>query len=252
MKPFLLLSIYNLITLTIVGVLLALCKRKIKNQTTKDLVLKTVAVSVVAIHFSSLYVDFFSNNGHAVIENNLILPIYPCNIIMWLLLIVAFMKNKNSKLYNYLSEFTFIGGTICGLIGVLFNINFFNNPNFLKYDIIKGLVSHTVMIFGTIYLYLFDYVEIEVKRTTTSITFGLLLFSVIGLIINFLFAIFDIPSVNTMFMLEPPFKDFPVLNFYSIGILGIIISFIGLNIYEAITLPKEKRWLTKLFIKEDE
>lgn len=245
MSPFGLLSIYNLITLFITGLLLVVCKKKIKNERTKDIVLKTAAVMVVALHYSSLYVDYFSNHGEATVEGNMLLPIYPCNIIMWLLLIVAFMKNRDSKIYKYLAEFTFVGGTICGLVGVLFNINFLDNPDFFDYYIFKGLISHTVMIFGTIYLYLFNYVQIEVKRTMKSIIFGLLLFSIIGLIINVLFAIFDISSVNAMFMLEPPLEEFPIFNFFTIGILGILVSFIGLNIYERFALPKEERWLTK-------
>lgn len=238
------LSLYNLITFVIIFVIMKICIKKITKDSTKDFVLKFVSVLVVIIHYSSLYVDFFSNNGEAMIENNMILPVYPCNIIMWLLLIVAFTKNKESKTYKSLSEFTFIGGTLCGLIGVLFNINFLNNPDFLDYDILKGLISHTVMIFGTIFLYVFDYVKLEVSRTMKSILNGLVLFSLCGLAINVLFAIFDIPSVNAMFMLEPPLPNVPFFNFFTIGLLGLILSFIGLNIFENFTLPKEQRWLS--------
>ena len=99
----------------------------IRKERTQDLVLKSVSIAVVIIHFSSLYVDFF-NTGEAILEDNMLIPIYPCNLIMWLLLIVAFMKKKDSNIYKYLVEFTFIGGTICGLAGGLFNINFLNNP----------------------------------------------------------------------------------------------------------------------------
>lgn len=243
MKPVEILVLYNLITLTLVTVLLILCKKVIRKDRTKDITLKSVSIAVVAIHYSSLYVDYFSNHGEALIENNMILPVYPCNIVMWLLLIVAFMKNKESKLYKTLSEFTFIGGTLCGLIGVLFNINFLNNPNIFDYDIFKGLISHTVMIFGTVYL--FNYVKIEVVRTTKSIFWGLMIFSGCGLLINVLFHIFGIDSVNAMFMLEPPIPSLPFFNYFTIGILGMLLSFIGLNIYEHFALPKEERWLTK-------
>ena len=246
MKEFGLLSIYNVITLTIVVILLIICKKRIKDEKMKSLILKITAILVVAIHYSSLYVDFFANKGEAMIDDSLLLPVYPCNIIMWLLLIVSFMKNKTSKTYKYLAEFTFVGGTICGLIGVLFNINFLNNPNFCDYYILKGLVSHTVMIFGTIALFVFNYVQLEVKRTTLSIIIGLLIFSIIGLIINVLFAIFDIPSVNAMFMLEPPIKELPIFNYFTIGILGIMFSVIGLIIYEHFRLPKGKRFITTL------
>lgn len=229
--------------------LLILCKKVIRKDSTKDIVLKSVSIAVVAIHFSSLYVDFFANKGEAVIESTQLLPIYPCNIIMWLLVIVAFMKNKESNLYKTLSEFTFLGGTFCGVIGVLFNINFLNNPDIFDYDIFKGLISHTVMVFGTIYLCVFNYVKIEVARTTKSIFWGLVLFVALGFTINTLYAIFDIPSVNAMFMLEPPLAALPFFNFFTIGILGIVLVFVGLNIYERFALPKEERWLTKILVE---
>ena len=228
--------------------LMILCKKVIRKDSTKDIVLKSVSLAVVIIHYSSLYVDYFTNHGEAMIENNMILPVYPCNIIMWLLLIVSFMKNKESNVYKTLSEFTFIGGTLCGLIGVLFNINFLNNPDLGDYDIFKGLISHSVMIFGTVYLFVFNYVELEVVRTTKSIFWGLVIFVTCGFTINVLFAIFDIESVNAMFMLEPPLPQLPFFNFFTIGFLGLILSFIGLNIYEHFTLPKEKRWLSKLIL----
>ena len=195
---------------------------------------------------SSIYVDFFNNNGQAIIENNLILPIYPCNIVMWLLVIVAFMKNKESKLFNHVAEFTFIGGTLCGVIGVLFNINFLNNPDFKDYDILKGLLSHSVMIFGTVYIYLFKYIKLDVIRTTKSIIFGLLMFTCIGLVINTLYRIFGLESVNAMFMESNPFENLPFINFFTIGVFGVLLSFVGLNIYEIITLDKEDRWITKI------
>ena len=245
------LLLYNLITLTIVTMLLILCKKVIRNEGNKDLVLKIVSVTVVIIHYSSLYIDFFANKGQAMVEHNLILPVYPCNIVMWMLLIVAFFKNKNSKVYRILTEFTFLGGTLCGLVGVIFNINFLANPDLTNYNIFKGLISHTVMIFGTIYLGVMGYVKIRVKNTTESIFWGLVIFSVIGLIINVLFYIFDIPGVNAMFMMEPPFKDLPFINFITIGISGMLLSFIGLNIYERFALPKEARWLTQVLNKKE-
>ena len=176
-----------------------LCRKVIRKENTKDIVLKSVSIAVVLIHLSSLYVDFFTNKGESVIEDNILLPIYPCNIIMWLLVIVAFMKNKTSKLFNTLAQFTFIVGTVAGVIGVLVNFNFLNNPSLADYDVFKGLLSHWVMIFGTIYIFVFKYIKLEVVNTTKSVFWGLVLFASIGAIINTLFFIFEIPSVNAMY-----------------------------------------------------
>jgi hypothetical protein len=50
-------------------------------------------------------------------------------------------------------------------------------------------------------------------------------------------------------MLEPPLPQLPFFNFFTIGLLGLILSFIGLNIYESFTLPKEQRWISKNLIE---
>lgn len=243
MTPAQVLLLFNIISLIIVAGIMAVCKITIKKQSTKDLILKIVALLVVVIHYSSLYVDFFTNGGDAMVENNMILPVYPCNIIMWLLVVVAFMKNKESFAFKSTAGYTFIGGTLCGLIGVFFNTNFLNTPDLHDYDILKGLVSHWVMVFGTVYIFVFKYIKLRVVETTKSIFLGLILFVLCGALINGLYAIFDVPSVNAMYMLEPPLASLPFFNFFTMGLLGLILSFIGLNIYEFFALPKDERWI---------
>ncbi len=243
MKPFEILLIYNIVSFIVIAAGLILCKKVIRKESCKNNVLKFVSILVVIIHISSLYVDFFKEGGAANVEDNILLPIYPCNVIMWLLMITAFMKNKKSRLFSHIAEFTCIVGTICGVIGVVFNFNFLNTPTFADYDILKGLISHSVMIFGTIYIYVFDYIKISVRNTMKSILYGLLLFVGIGFTINSLFSFFDIESVNSMYLETPPIPQYPFINFYTIGLAGLIVSFIGLNIYERFKYREEDRWL---------
>jgi hypothetical protein len=47
-------------------------------------------------------------------------------------------------------------------------------------------------------------------------------------------------------MVEPPFKELPFVNYFTIGIFALLVSFVGLNIYEHFALPKEDRWITKI------
>ena len=243
MKPFEILLIYNFVSFVIIAMGLILCKKVIRKESVKNIVLKSISILVVMIHVSSLYLDFFTNGGQASVEDNIILPIYPCNVIMWLLVITAFIKDKSSKIFSHLAEFTFIVGTVCGVIGVVFNFNFLNTPSFKDYDILKGLLSHSVMIFGTIYLYVMGYVKLTVINTMKSILYGLLLFVAIGFSINTLFKVFNIESVNSMYLETPPISGFEIINFYTIGIVGLIISFIGLNLYEYFKYNEEDRWL---------
>jgi hypothetical protein len=68
----------------------------------------------------------------------------------------------------------------------------------------------------------------------------------IGLSVNTLFDIFGIESVNSMYLESPPFPNVPFINFYTIGLLGLLISFIGLNLYELFKYKKEDRWIYKI------
>ena len=232
------LTLYNIITLVIITLLLILCKKKVGKERTKDLILKISSIAVVVIHMSSIYYHYFFDKVIEV-EDNMFLPIYPCNIVMWLLVIVAFMRNKKSKWFKLLA----------GLIGVIANINYLNNPKFWDCDIMRGVVSNDVMIFSTLYLGIMGYVEVDFVNSMKSNIFGLLLFCVIGGLINLLYWCFGLDDVNAMFMIRPPFEDLPFINFFTIGIGSVIILFIGLNIYELIAIPKEKRWLIK-FLKK--
>ena len=246
MKPFEELLIYNLVSLLIITVGLILCKKVIRKESTKNNVLKSISILVVMIHISSLYVDFFVGGGVANVEDNILLPIYPCNVVMWLLVLTSFIKNKKGKIFSHFAEFTFIVGTLCGVVGVVFNFNFLNTPSFADYDILKGLISHSVMIFGTLYIGVMGYVKINVGNTMKSILYGMILFVLIGLSVNTLFDIFGIESVNSMYLESPPFPNIPFINFYTIGLLGLLISFIGLNLYELFKYIKEDRWIYKI------
>lgn len=248
MTPFLKLTIFNIIALIIVATVLFLCKKLVKTDKTRDLILKVAAILVVIIHYSAVYVEFFQNEGVAHAYDIYILPIYPCHIFIWLLVIVAFSRNKESRFYKGLIDFVVMVGGPSGLIGALFNVNFLNsdNPTFLDFFLLKGIVSHMVMLFGIVYLIVFDYFKPRLERTMVSVTIGFLSFVVIGFIINTLFAKFNIPFVNAMFLVEPPFPEYPFINFLTIGILALILLFIILIIYENFAFPKEERWLTKV------
>ena len=85
--------LYMLISSFITAGLLALAYFFVKTQKGKERVLKIAAIVTVAIHFSSLWVDFF-RTGEATVQESMLIPLYPCNICMWLLLIVALWKNQ--------------------------------------------------------------------------------------------------------------------------------------------------------------
>lgn len=224
--------------------LLTLCNRFIKNQSSKDKVLKISAILTVAIHYSILYVDYFST-GSATIESTMLLPIYPCNIVMWLLLIVSFMKNRRGKIYNFLSEATFYIGVAGGIIGIVFNEIYLSNPNLKDWDVLNGLLSHSTMLFGCLYLLVGKYINIRVSNTL-SVAKGLMLLVIDGMLVISIYRLAKMDPPNTMYLLENPFPEIPWFNTLLIGVLAICLTFIITIMYEQIALPEENRWYTKI------
>ncbi len=218
-----------------------LFKFTVKSDKGKKAILVSFAVVTVVLHFSSLWVDFFTT-GEAVMQEPMLLPIYPCNVVMWLLLIVSIIKKREDKVaYRLLSEFTFYAGVVCGIIGIVFNENFGNNPTLADWDILKGMLSHSTMVFGCAYLLVGGYIKIRVANVLSGIV-GLVFFLVDGFIINGLYAIFKLDPCNSMYMLENPFPPMPWLSPYLMGLFAVILVFAFTAIYEQCALKKEERW----------
>ena len=196
------------------------------------------------IAFFKFVCEFFKN-GQANVEETMLFPIYPCNVAMWFLAICAFYKNKQSKVFGYIAEFTFYLGIVGGVVGIAFNEIYANAPNLALWSTLKGLLSHSTMIFGCVYLLVGKYIKIRVKNTL-SVTCGLLFLLIDGGVIIGLYKIFKLDPPNCMYLLENPFPKIPWFNTYLIGMLGILITFLTTVIVEQIALPKEERWYSKI------
>ena len=233
--------LYILISGLITAVLLYASTKYVRSENHRNLILKLSAVATVIIHFSSLWVDFFTGGGNAPVEGNHILPIYPCNIIMWMLLILSFMENKKSAVFRLLAEFCFIVGTVCGVIGIVFNINYDSNPSLLDYDILKGLLSHSTMVFGCIYIYLLGYVKFGVFNTLSLLS-GFSVFVLSGLAVNGLYEAFGMTPPDGIFLYEVPYIG---VSSVPLGALFILVVFGLLALYEQ-RLPEDERWYSKI------
>ena len=239
--------LYMVISALITAGLLILFRYKVKTQEGKNTVLKFFAIITVVIHYSSLWVDFFKA-GEAQVPSVMLLPIYPCNVLMWLLLICAFIKNRESAFGKTLSEFIFWGGIVCGSIGIIFNENFGNTPTLADYDILKGLLSHSTMLLGCIYVLVAGFIKIRVPNVI-SVAAGLGFFALDGFVINGLYSVFKLDPCNSMYLLEPPFDSMPWLNTLTIGLMGVSVCFVATVIYELLCLPEDERWYSKIKVK---
>lgn len=236
--------LYMVISAVISGLLLWLMHRYLKTEEKKYGALKFFAVITVIIHYSSLWVDFFTGGGNATVPSVMLLPIHPCNVCMWLLVASAFIKKRNGEVYRILTEFTALAGCVCGFIGILLNENYAANPSFLNYDVLKGLLSHSTMIVGAAYLFVSGIVKFRVKNVI-SVVCGLLLFLADGALINTLYSVFDLDPCNSMYLVSAPFAHLPWLITPVMGLMAVLAVFIVTAIYEQIFLPKEERWYSR-------
>lgn len=236
--------LYIIISFSVTAALAVLCRRLVKKQKEKDLVLKSAAVLTVVFHFSILYVTYLGT-GQAKIDSSFLFPIYPCHIAMWLLVIVAFSKNKQSEVFACVAEFTFYLGIVGGIVGILFNEIYSGNPNLSDWNVLKGLLSHSTLFFGCLYLLVGGYIKIRVKNTF-SVLCGLLFLLLDGVIMIGIFRLAKLDPPNCMYLLENPVPSMSWFNTYMIGIAGLLVVFATTAFVERITLPKEERWYTKL------
>lgn len=232
--------LYMVISGAATAALLILAKRLAKTETAKNRILKFFAIITVVIHYSNLWVDYFATGGTATVENNQILPVYPCNVVMWMLLIAALMRNKKSLVFQMLGEFCFYGGTVCGIVGIVLNVNFGNTPTLADYDILKGMLSHSTMLFGCLYMLVGRFIRVRVFNAV-SVTAGLGTFVLCGAAVNRLYERFGMTPPDGMFLKSNPYTSVsPIV----LGIVAVALLFCGLAIRE-LRLPKEERWYSK-------
>ena len=237
--------IYMICSGVLTAAILLLLARKVTDPKRKNTILKISAVLTVVIHYSNIWVDYFASGGSATVENNQILPVYPCNVVMWMLLIAAFLQNKKSLIFQLLGEFCMIGGTVCGIVGIVFNANFDANPTLADYDILKGLLSHSTMLFGCLYMAVSRFVRIRMFNVV-SVSAGLGCFVVCGLLVDSLYEAFGMVPPDGMFLRSNPYTDTSVIVL-GLGVIGVL--FLVLSVWE-LRLPREERWYKKIHLRK--
>lgn len=224
--------------------LLFLAGRLAKTEKSKNKILKFFAIITVVIHYSNLWVDYFAFGGEATVENNHILPVYPCNVVMWMLLVAALMQNKKRLAFQMLGEFCFWVGTVCGVVGIVLNVNFDNTPTLADYDVLKGMLSHSTMLFGCLYMRTGGFIRIRTFNAV-SVASGLGVFVLCGMVVNKLYEHFGMEAPDGMFLKSNPYMPVsPIV----LGVVAVALLFIGLSIWE-LRLPKEERWYSKLKLR---
>ena len=173
------LTLFNFGLLIIIAALLFAVKKTVKSEAAQNALLLISALVTIIFHYSTWLYCLVTNNGAAeyMADNpNLILPIYPCNVVMWSCLILPILRNKQSGLYKLLCDYIFWFGIFSTLVGMFANVDFINNPTLADYDITKSIVAHATLLFNVLLLPLFGKIRLDFFRNMKN-----MILSVIGM-----------------------------------------------------------------------
>lgn len=222
--------LFNLAFVAVIAAGLWFVKKKVKTERARNTVLFAAALFTVVFHYSSLIFKLLAGNGamEYLSENpNLLLPIYPCNVVMWSALIFGCLKNKESKFGCFLSDYVFWFGLISTLVGMFANVDFIKNPTLADYENVKSIGAHATLLFNLLLLPIFGYVKTSVKRNMKSIIISIFMMAAIGFYCNLVFhalasaeAAYD---VNSMFLIHSPFDGIGFLTYPIIALIAIPI-----------------------------
>ena len=247
------LILFNLILIAIITLVLWLVKKRVRKERTRNIILIAAAVFTILLHYSSLIFKLFSG-GNAMeylsVTPNLILPIYPCNVVMWSALIFAFLKNKNSRVGSFFIDYLFWFGIVSTLVGMFANVEFINNPTLADYENFKSITAHATLLFNIFLLPIFGYIKVDVKRNITNIIISILVMAVIGCYCNLVFhalvsetAAYD---VNSMFLIHSPFDGLDFLTYPVISLIAVPIYFGVFVICDLCAHKKGERFYNRL------
>lgn len=231
--------LYLVLSTVVIAGLLTLFAFTIKSEKGKGITLKIIALLTIFFHYLSLYYKFLTT-GKAYVDDTLLFPIFPCNLAMWLLLIVAFL-DKKSKVFRVLAEFLFYFGIIGSIFGNVFNVYYKAHPTLTDIGTIKSLVSHSLLMLGSLYLLVGGFIKIRVRNVISGL-WGLFIVFMDACLVIILYSAFGRKVPNVMGIIEPYFENLPWLSSYLIGLVGVVLVFIFTALYEQFALKKEDRW----------
>ena len=247
------LLIFNFILIACTVLLLWVIKKRVKRERTKNLILFAAAVFTILFHYSTLLYKAVTGGGAMAYLSetpNLILPIYPCNVVMWSALIFACIKNKSSKIGAFFADYLFWFGIVSTLVGMFANVDFIENPTLADYANVKSIAAHATRLFNVLLLPLFGHVKIDVVRNLKNIVASILMMAVIGGYCNLVFyalaSAAEAYDVNSMFLIHSPFDGLPFLTYPVIALIAIPIYFAVFVICDLCAHKKGERFYNKL------
>lgn len=248
------LLLFNLGIIVVIMLVLFVCKRYVKDDRSKNRVLLFSSVITIFVHYSSFI--YYCFVGDAVVLSylknnpNLILPIYPCNVVMWSALIFGLIKNKESKVKKFLADYLFWFGIFSTLVGMFANVDFIMNPTLKDYEVTKSILAHATLLFNVLLIYVFGYIKLNFINNMKHILISIGLMFVIGVYCNLIFMVLvsveEAHNINSMFILHSPFSSVPFLIYPVIALVALILYSVLLTMLEIFNYSREERWYNNL------
>lgn len=247
------LFIFNLILLLVIAALLFAAKKWVRSARAEYALFLISPIVTVVFHYSmQLYLCFSGGDalGYLCENPNLILPIYPCNLVMWCALIYGFLRNKESGFALFLSDYLFWFGVISTLVGMFANVDFIVNPTLSDYDVTKSIVAHATLLFNVLLIPVFGHLRPRFSRNMRNIAISVVGMYVIGLYCNLVFGTLASPErayeVNSMFILHSPFEAVPFLRYPIIAAIALVLYLILFTVCDLIVAPRGERWFNRI------
>lgn len=242
------LIIFNTILIALIAAGLVLIKKCVKGEHARAIILLAAAVFTILFHYSTLLYKLLTGDGameYLSVTPNLLLPIYPCNVVMWCALIFALLPDKTSRAGVLLSDYLFWFGIVSTLVGMFANVDFIRNPTLADYENVKSIAAHATLLFNVLLLPLFGYVKTDVKRNMRSILLSVVGMGAIGCYCNLVFCALSswevACDVNSMFLIHSPFEGLAFLTYPVIALIAIPIYLAVFMICAAIARKRKKK-----------
>ena len=251
------LIVFDIALLIIIAAMLFVVKKTAKTQRARNIWLLCAATVTILVHYSEQIYRCITGSGALdyLKENpNLILPIYPCNAVMWSCLILGLMTCKESKAGKLITDYIFWFGIVSTLVGMFANMDFIANPTLLNYANLKSIIAHATLLFNVLLLPMFGMIRLDFIRNMTHIFFSVVGMYLIGLYCNLVYTVMisaeEAYEVNSMFIIHSPFEGLDFLRYPVIAGIGLVLYCIMFFVCELIAHKKGERFYDRLLQKK--
>ena len=239
------LVIFNLALILAIVALFIGIKRWIRSERGERILFLVAPLITIAVHYSTLLYRLLTNGdavGYLGETPNLLLPIYPCNLVMWCCLIYGFFKNRTGKVALLLSDYMFWFGLFACLAGMFANVDFILDPDLTNYEVTKSILAHATMLFNVLLIPVLGHLRPSFRRNMTNMVIAVIVMYAVGVYCNLIFEALvsaeEAYDVNSMFIIHSPFEGIPFLRYPVIALIALMIYLTVFSIMAAIRRAK--------------